>query len=148
MKNWAAYYRKWNAVVHDWLRTYLYFDVIRFSKGNAKKGIAMASVFVVSAIVHEHIIAGSLGFFYPVMLLMFGGPGVFFIKLTQHNHPIYNVFMWAMLSCGTALLMVLYTSEYYARFGPSNVTHQAVEATYGFLGSMIPRSWIIAFGSK
>ena len=32
-------------------------------------------VFFISAFVHELIITGVLGFFYPVMLFMFGGLG-------------------------------------------------------------------------
>lgn len=35
----------------------------------------MFTVFFVSAVVHEYIIALALGFFYPVLLLMFGGVG-------------------------------------------------------------------------
>ena len=35
----------------------------------------MFTVFLISAIVHEHIIALALGFLYPVLLVMFGGVG-------------------------------------------------------------------------
>jgi hypothetical protein len=63
------------------------------------------------------------GFFYPVLLLMFGGPGVFFVNLTKKNTRFYNVFMWLMLSVGNALLMVLYSREWFARFGEHPVNY-------------------------
>ena len=37
-------------------------------------------VFVVSALFHEWIIFGAIRFWYPVLLLMFGGPGVIFMQ--------------------------------------------------------------------
>jgi hypothetical protein len=117
----------------------------RFSLGRYNKAFATAAVFIVSAIVHEQIIAcamgtraisgcacgrsccgnrvSDVGFFYPVLLLMFGGPGVFFVNLTKKNTRFYNVFMWLMLSVGNALLMVLYSREWFARFGEHPVNY-------------------------
>lgn len=39
----------------------------------------MLLVFVLSALFHEFVLAGGLGFLYPVLLAMFGGPGVIFV---------------------------------------------------------------------
>jgi len=44
-----------------------------FSRQNAKY-----LVFLISAIMHEIIVTCSIGFFFPVLLIMFGGPGVIF----------------------------------------------------------------------
>jgi len=79
--------------VHDWLFAYLYVDIIQLGYSST---IAMLLVFAVSAIVHEYIISFALGFFYPVMLVMFGGVGVFFIFLTKmgRGNRAWNVFMW------------------------------------------------------
>ena len=94
-----------------------------FSLGRWGKTAAMAAVFIISAIVHEQIIACAMGFFYPVLMLMFGGPGVYFVNLTKKNTRFYNVFLWLMLSVGNALLMVLYSREWYARWGEHPVQY-------------------------
>ena len=56
-------------------------------------------------------------------MLMFGGPGVYFVNLTKKNTRFYNVFLWLMLSVGNALLMVLYSREWYARYGEHPVQY-------------------------
>uniref|UniRef100_A0A0C9Q2R5 O-acyltransferase n=1 Tax=Fopius arisanus TaxID=64838 RepID=A0A0C9Q2R5_9HYME len=57
--SYDSYYRNWNVVIHDWLYTYIYKDFyeIVFPR---KKGLAMFSVFFVSALFHEYIL--SIGF--------------------------------------------------------------------------------------
>ncbi len=45
----------------------------------------MLFVFSFSAIMHEYAVACALGFFYPILLFMFGGVGVFFIYLTRNQ---------------------------------------------------------------
>lgn len=39
--------------------------------GRRARGAAMLAVFLVSAVVHEYIFCFVLGFFYPVMLMLF-----------------------------------------------------------------------------
>jgi hypothetical protein len=39
--------------------------------GRRARGVAMLGVFLVSAVVHEYIFCFVLGFFYPVMLMLF-----------------------------------------------------------------------------
>ena len=132
--NFAAYYRQWNMVVGEWIKAYLYHDVERFSSGRVTKGWAMAFVFVFSSIVHEVIISAATGFWYPALLLLFGGPGTAFVKLQGKSN---NVFMWAMLSAGTALLLVLYSREFYAR----NAQPPVVEPwEYGVITPLLPYS--------
>lgn len=141
--SFATYYRKWNVVVHEWLLYYVYHDIVRFSRGRVPQFFAQMLVFVLSAILHEVILASAMGFLYPVLLLMFGGPGVFFTRLGKSRLRFFNVFMWAMLSIGMGLLMVLYSREYYARKG-FNVPAEVVEAEIPdhFLAPLIPRSYI------
>ncbi|XP_065193592.1 sterol O-acyltransferase 1-like [Sycon ciliatum] len=117
-RSWADYYRKWNVVVHDWLHAYVYNDVQMCVPEAYKKNrlVAMFTVFIVSAFVHEYIIAATFGFFFPVLLLMFGGIGVSFVFLThQRQSRIWNIFMWVMLFFGNGLLMCLYSIEFYSR---------------------------------
>lgn len=65
-------------MVHDWLYSYVYQDGLWLVGGRAR-GAAMLGVFLVSAVVHEYIFCFVLGFFYPVMLMLFlvfgGYPG-------------------------------------------------------------------------
>jgi hypothetical protein len=62
------------------------------------------------------------GFWFPALLLMFGGPGVFFVKLSGTNR-FANVFLWLMLCLGMGLLLVLYSREWFARFGAHPVNY-------------------------
>ncbi|XP_004342463.2 cholesterol acyltransferase [Capsaspora owczarzaki ATCC 30864] len=137
-KNWAAYYRKWNMVVHDWLFQYIYVDTYRLTQhrlGKSAKLASMFTVFIISAIVHEHILALALGFFYPVLLVMFGGVGVFFIFLTRNVRAgFWNFFMWLMLFFGNGLLMVLYSLEFVNR------QESEPRSSSAFMDFVVPRS--------
>ncbi|XP_017831576.1 sterol O-acyltransferase 2 isoform X2 [Callithrix jacchus] len=68
--SFSNYYRTWNVVVHDWLYSYVYQDGLRLLGGRARRA-AMLGVFLVSAVAHEYIFCFVLGFFYPVMLILF-----------------------------------------------------------------------------
>jgi len=133
----GTYYRKWNMVVHEFLFYYVYKDFIRFSLGKINKEIAGFLVFFISAVIHELIAACALGFFYPVMFFMFGGPGVIFVKLTRAEKKSYNVFFWAMMLLGNGLLLVLYSREFYARHSPNAATLERD----GFWKTLCPQSW-------
>lgn len=114
--SWSSYYRRWNMVVGDFLHSYVYNDVQR--SGVLGKAGAEGIVFVFSAIIHELILATAFRFWMPALLLMFGGPGVFFVRLTRRLAPrLGNVFLWAMLSIGLAILCVMYARELYSRHG-------------------------------
>ncbi|KAJ3326954.1 Sterol O-acyltransferase 1 [Blyttiomyces sp. JEL0837] len=80
--SFSEYYRKWNGVVYDWLFTYVYLEFVSYLESkNYKKAHArtLGALFVieVSAIIHEFILACALGYCFPVLLLMYGGPGKF-----------------------------------------------------------------------
>ena len=104
---WAAFYRKWNGLVHDFIHSYLYADLVEFA--GVSKSVAMMLSFALSAVVHEYIVAASLGFFFPILFVLFGGPGIWFMQLTRgrKGRP-WNIFMWVMLATGQGLMMVLY----------------------------------------
>lgn len=74
----GTYYRKWNIVVHDWLYYYVYLDLNRFVFQSSKRSrfYSKISTFLISAIIHELILIEASGFFYPVLFLMFTGPGI------------------------------------------------------------------------
>eukprot|EP00842_Homolaphlyctis_polyrhiza_P002045 jgi/Hompol1/2841/HPOL_006185-RA len=117
--SFAEYYRKWNGVVYDWLFEYVYAELFGLltRRGYAPQtSRAVAALFVIeaSAIIHEFIIACAFGFFFPVLLLMFGGPGVIFTHFTRKQKN-QNIFVWAMLFVGCGLLVTLYSREFYFR---------------------------------
>ena len=101
--------------VHDFIHMYCYMDLIELAK--MPKFTSMMLSFIISAILHEYIVTVVMGFFLPILFVLFGGPGILFIGLTRRKTArIWNVFMWIMLSIGTAMLMVIYSREYFARY--------------------------------
>uniref|UniRef100_A0A8C0R5A4 Sterol O-acyltransferase 2 n=1 Tax=Canis lupus dingo TaxID=286419 RepID=A0A8C0R5A4_CANLU len=133
--SFSNYYRTWNVVVHDWLYSYVYQDGLWLLGGRAR-GAAMLAVFLVSAVVHEYIFCFVLGFFYPVMLILFlviGGL-MNFMMHDRHTGPAWNVLMWTMLFLGQGIQVSLYCQEWYAR------RHCPLPQTT-FWGLVTPRSW-------
>lgn len=131
--SFANYYRTWNIVVHDWLYTYIYKDVYLLL-GFGYRGIAMATVFLLSAIVHEYILSVAFGFIYPVLFIMFAGAGFAFIFLPSKAQRSGNIFMWVALFIGNGILMCLYSMEWYARIS-------CPASSDSFVDYFIPRSW-------
>ncbi|KAB0396859.1 hypothetical protein E2I00_016280, partial [Balaenoptera physalus] len=88
------------AFLHCWLNAFA--EMLRFGDrmfyrllGGRARGAAMLGVFLVSAVVHEYIFCFVLGFFYPVMLLLFlviGGP-LNFMMHDRRTGPAWNVLM-------------------------------------------------------
>ncbi|MBZ3872742.1 Sterol O-acyltransferase 2, partial [Sciurus carolinensis] len=114
--SFSNYYRTWNVVVHDWLYSYVYQDGL-WLLGGRGRGAAMLGVFLVSAVVHEYIFCFVLGFFYPVMLMLFlviGGL-LNFTMNDRHTGPAWNVLMWTLLFLGQGIQVSLYCQEWYAR---------------------------------
>jgi sterol O-acyltransferase len=120
--SFGEFYPKWNGVVHDWLYNYVYLDTLKLFKGNSipsETAITMCKLFVMqfSALIHEFIIACSIGFFFPVLWVLFGGPGVIFMMINSrgNSHQAHNIFLWTMLIIGNGILTTLYCREYYMR---------------------------------
>ncbi|KAJ3105055.1 Sterol O-acyltransferase 1, partial [Phlyctochytrium bullatum] len=87
--SFSEYYRKWNGVVYDWLFAYIYMDAVAWFEARYKKGTAklLSVIFVieVSAVIHEFILACALGYCFPVLLLMYGGPGLIFAQMNRQQ---------------------------------------------------------------
>jgi sterol O-acyltransferase len=133
--NFADYYRKWNIVVHDWLFAYVYQDILRFTKGKSSKLFCFFAVFMISALVHELVLAISMRFFYPILLIMFGGPGVVYTFFSRKEVRALNVFVWSMFFVGNGLLVVFYSWEHFAR------KSMDLSSRYGWKSFFIPHSW-------
>ncbi len=138
-RTFTVFYREWNGVVHDFIHSYLYTDMIEYVK--LPKIVSLLLCFFISAVVHEYIVCVAMGFFLPILAVLFGGPGVIFILLTKNKTGrIWNIFMWLMLSTGNAMLMVMYCREYYVRHHPSSLG-----STLDFHDFMVPRTFRIQF---
>jgi len=113
--SWAQYYRKWNVVVHNFLYRHIYIEALTAKFG---KDAAMWATFIISAIMHEYIIAISFRFYRPILIFIFLFPGVLFIYLTKFykGRRIWNIFMWAMLLFGQGTLAALYARAYHRVF--------------------------------
>lgn len=132
--SFSDYYRRWNIVVHDWLREYLYEEV-RGTFGSSR-GAAALVVFGISALVHEYIIGVALQFCYPVLFVQFAGLGVVlsFMRTGALPTAVGNVFLWLCLTAGTGIQVALYATEFYARQNCPRL-HSPV------LDLFVPRSW-------
>lgn len=108
--NFEEYYRKWNMVVHEWLYYYVYNEVIRLSLGRLNRHHAKFAVFLLSVIIHELIVWQALGFFFPILSLFFGGPGIIFAYIKTKGRK-FNLMFWFKLFLGTGLILVLYLRE-------------------------------------
>jgi hypothetical protein len=133
---WGAWYRRWNIVVGEWIRTYVYTDLQRLG---APQGLALAAVFLVSGAVHEAILAVSFGFLLPALFIFFTGPGVALLWLTRLLPPrAANVFLWLALSLGVALLFTIYADEGVLRSADSGL-HQ-LHGAARLYDAIVPRS--------
>ncbi|TPX44434.1 hypothetical protein SeMB42_g02761 [Synchytrium endobioticum] len=145
------FYRKWNGVVYDWLYTYCYLDSVvffeRYFSKPAARRVAAVLVIEASAVVHEYILACALGYCYPMLLVMFGGPGLLFTQIGGGKDVKgKNVFVWCMLLIGTGFLIACYSREYYirqyfvkhpgqlhaARFWKEFITPYSLQTLFGF----------------
>ena len=113
---------------------------------------ALITSFLVSALVHEYIVSIALGFFLPVLGVLFSGPGLLFILLTKNQtNRVWNIFMWIMLATGNAILMVLYIREYFLRARNSPPVDPVSGKSWEELGwwdVVVPRSYRVQFYTK
>lgn len=139
------YYRTWNIVVHDFIYGYIYRDF--YTLWGKRQIPAMVAVFAISAIIHEYILALTLKFFYPVLSVFFvmnsaavvinrsgrkkGEPRK---KQNDKSKTFSNVLLWFGLFLGWALMIILYSTEWYSRRNCPQT--KAVPWDY-----FIPRSW-------
>ena len=115
--SFSAYYRDWNRVVHDWLYTYVYTDILRVF-GKQSKIIAALSVFALSCFFHQYIIVCSMKFYLPFFefsMFITGLLSVFVTPKSSHRNRPLNVAMWVAMIFGNGLMICLYTMEWAAR---------------------------------
>ena len=149
-RTFSVFYRHWNGVVHDFIHCYLYTDLVEF--WGLPKLASLLTSFIASAVIHEYIISIALGFFLPILGVLFSGPGLLFILLTKNQtNRLWNVFMWIMLATGNAFLMVLYIREYFCRARNSPPLDPISGKSWeelGFWDVVVPRTYRVQFYSS
>lgn len=130
--SYRIYYRKWNVVVHDWLYTYIYKDMYEILVPRNKM-LATLTVFLVSAIFHEYILAFGFCFFYPMMFVLFAGIG--FSLSFVGRIVASNIVIWLSFCIGNGILFSTYAMEYYARL------NNCPPYSNYYLDLIAPRSW-------
>nr|XP_033795505.1 sterol O-acyltransferase 2 isoform X2 [Geotrypetes seraphini] len=127
--------------LHCWLNAFA--EMLRFADrmfykllNKRFRTLALLAVFLLSAVIHEYAMTLIFGFFYPVMLCLFTGFGVFFnfAMNDKRTSPIWNVFLWIFLFIGHGILVCLYSQEWYAQ-----IHCPLQEKTFWTL--VTPRSW-------
>ncbi|VEL40460.1 unnamed protein product, partial [Protopolystoma xenopodis] len=124
----------------DWLYTYVFNDVrallasrLGLRSPGVWKPVCTGCVFLLSALWHEYILAVALGFVYPVMLVFFGFFG-FLLYFVPTNANLGNVHLLTSFFLGNALLLSLYTMEWYAR-------RNCPRVRFDWTDYVVPRSW-------
>ena len=115
-------FRRWNTITHNFIHECLYSPVFSFT---GSKKVAMIFVVTLSTVIHEYIMAISLGFSIPWIwiasfwvLFLFGRPilqtfeqlNIFGSSDSDRNYTLFVglVSTWGMIS-------FLYAAEYYSR---------------------------------
>ena len=93
-------------------------------------------VFMISAVIHEIIVTCVFGYFFPILFVMFGGPGVIFTRIKFGSGPYVGTLFWLLMLIGCGLLMVLFSREFYARQSP-DAPHVFTD---GLLATLYPQS--------
>ncbi|CAH1957689.1 unnamed protein product [Acanthoscelides obtectus] len=110
---YQQYYKTWNVIVYDWLRSYIFKDLYYLTNGNTT--VAKLTVFVVSAIVHEWILTYMLGFFLPFLALQFGTMGLLLYFVNVPQVTFLNILFWYGNALGHTMNLAIYALEFNAR---------------------------------
>ena len=71
-QNLGEYLGKWNPVIQEWLKTYLYAYLKRWIPRHG----ALLLILVLSSLEHDFIIGIGMGFFMPMYLIEYGLLGI------------------------------------------------------------------------
>lgn len=134
VRDFGAYFRKWNIVVHEWLYYYVYQDLVRFTENRIPKICTYLAVFLVSNLIHELIICCAFRFVYPILFILFGGPGLIYTFILKKDSRLLNIVVWSSFLIGNGLIIMFYSWEYFAR------QNFDLREKYGMWSYLIPHS--------
>lgn len=133
-------------MVHDWLYHYIYLDLQRFFESFRKnKFLPQIATFIISAVIHEIIVCFAIGFFYPILFILFTGPGIILIQNQKRMKSIaVNFLFWLEMYIGSALLFSCYLVESFAR---ETISDEIIEKDFPNISFLIPRTLYLGQGS-
>lgn len=114
--NFPQFWRRWNGVVQPWIYEYLYKPMIYLTNGN--RFMATFTVFLVSAVVHEHVTGFALGGLLPmfaIAMLVFFPFIVAFHFLRNLNEHYSGVFIFCFNWIVWSTTMYGYGLELFSR---------------------------------
>jgi sterol O-acyltransferase len=135
VSSFTDYYRKWNSVVYDWHHTYIYQDLVRFTRGRCSRQVSNFLTLVLADVLYEAQVALVLRCIYPLFSLIFGGPGVFFLNYSGGRRQPWNILIWVFMLVTTGFMICFYSWEYFSR--------QSLDLSdrYGLFSCLVPHSW-------
>ncbi|KAF1743660.1 hypothetical protein MXB_1037 [Myxobolus squamalis] len=77
--SYSFFYKTWNVVVQDWLRTYVFIELRYIIPVKGRNAISSIFVLTFSSIIHEYIMSMIVGSFCPAVTIAFGVFGGYFI---------------------------------------------------------------------
>jgi sterol O-acyltransferase len=135
-KDYGTFYRKISVTLYEWIHTYIFLDVQRFSQGSIGSFMARVIAFFFSGIICEMILDFSLGFFMPYIFAIIALPGAFMISFDRKRSRFFNVLMWTFLIMLMGLITLLYSLEHFYR---SQYPDQRNFGKYGIFAYLIPQ---------
>lgn len=114
--SFSQFYRKWNLLVHDWIKAYIYQDLKTLFNSTIYNKIAFFPTIIISAVFHEYVLWAPMRFVIPVLLVMFGVFGVIlFILKPSSSSMAWNYMIHWGLHFGVSVMVFCYAMEFYAR---------------------------------
>ncbi|XP_054163785.1 sterol O-acyltransferase 1-like [Oppia nitens] len=116
LKSCRDFYRNWNTIVQDWLYAYVLIPVFNLTHS---KYLSNCMVLVVSAIVHEYLLAVPIQSLCPIFIVMFAVIGNIELIINRSKmlraFDFYNTLYFILLFIGWAIYLNLYSIEWYSR---------------------------------
>lgn len=112
-KDFGTFIRKISVIIYEWLHSYIFIDIQRFTQNAIGPRLSRFIVFVFSGIMAESLLDLSLGFFFPYVFFIIATPGAFMISINNNSSKFYNILIWMLLIMVMGLLVMLYSLEYY-----------------------------------
>lgn len=111
--NLREWIRKFMTLTHEWLFTYVYIDLMRFSNGKITRNVSQALTFALSAGTYYATITFSIGFFGVEQFLIVAIACYLITPKGMMKKHAYNTLFWVQISMGISLLMTMYSRDYY-----------------------------------
>uniref|UniRef100_A0A1I8MJS1 O-acyltransferase n=1 Tax=Musca domestica TaxID=7370 RepID=A0A1I8MJS1_MUSDO len=133
--NYFEFFRDWNTLVGDWLYEYIFKDFYRYVFKGSKSSSAIA-VYVISAVAHEYFMVIPLRIYFPYSSILYIFGGIALVHISRWiPRCVGNIVFWLTFFVGNALVIGLYTAEYYCKKNLPKASYK------NFLDLWIPHLW-------